>query len=172
MGDETVMKSIGLGISALLLTLSGCAQQGQQSATSDPEAWVDCVFNDRSIGHVQVNDCKAEGGKARAPLQGPEIAYRLTVDWEGHEAPLRGTLYAPEYGHAGSISIILRDIGLNCTGTFRTVKTPRGVWEVDCEDGLMVSGTLHRYDIKHPIVGNGQDSDGNELDFEAWPPSQ
>ena len=149
--------------------LAGCAAGAPESATGGPESWRDCVFNDGSVGHMQMKDCVAQGGRQRAPLLGPEIAYRVTVDWEGETGPLLGTLSAPEYGHAGPLSITLRSIDRECAGTFRTLRTPRGVWSVACEDGLTASGTLYRYGIRHALVGNGLDSNGNEIDFEAMP---
>jgi len=164
-----VMKSFGLGISAL--ALAGCAAQGPQSVSSASEAWVDCHFRDGSAGHLQLKDCEAGKGSARAPRSGPTMTFGMAVEWDGHDGLILGTMQAPEYGLAGSMVFVLNSIDERCSGEFRFTKSPRGVWSVECESGLAASGSFSRYSVDHVITGNGEDSTGAEIEFVAWPPS-
>jgi len=99
------------------------------------------------------------------------IPYRMTVEWEGREGPLRGVLLVPKSGLSGPLTVDLGgSVGL-CDGTFNYTKEPQGVWSIDCGSGVSASGTFVHYGGPFVVTGYGEDSEGNAIDFDALPPA-
>jgi hypothetical protein len=76
---------------------------------------------------------------------------------------------ASKVGLTGPLSIDVGDPHGFCAGSYRYTKTPHAVWEMTCEDGLSASGTYVHHGGRHVVAGFGSDSEGNDLEFEAWP---
>ena len=100
----------------------------------------------------------------------PENAAPLALTWEDVTPLASGTLtFADEARSGGSLSFLIPDAGVRCTGLFKqrsggpdTTELPAGTWAVSCPRGDAASGSW-RADTPTSGSGEGQDSLGRRV---------